>query len=175
MSETTPQQADSASADDGLESSPRFATEKSRRDWLGLAAIWSAMGTFVVAVIGAMRLPMPSVFPESQSRVKLGKPEEFSPGTSVNMKELRLWLFRDADGGMYAVSTVCTHLGCVAHRGEDGTYLCPCHGSRFAANGDVEAGPAPGPLLWLELSLSADGQVVVDKRRHVEPGTKLII
>ncbi len=160
---------------ESLEASPRFAPAESRRDWLGLVAICSALGTFVVALIGALRLPMPSVFPESQSRMKLGKPDAFPLGSTTNLKEASVWIVREEDGGMYALSAVCTHLGCVAMREEDGSFLCPCHGSVFEADGAVVAGPAPGGLPWLELSVSADGQIVVDKTRTVAPGTRLML
>jgi Rieske Fe-S protein len=38
---------------------------------------------------------------------------------------------------------VCTHLGCRTHfQPEDGTWECPCHGSRFDASGTPLDGPA---------------------------------
>ena len=60
-----------------LETSPRFQRPHERRDFLGLAAAWSAIATVVVAVLGALRLPIPWAFPESSRRVKLGPPSLF--------------------------------------------------------------------------------------------------
>ena len=113
---------------------------------------------------------MPSVFPESDSRVKLGRPQSFAVGSSQYFAEHRLWLFRSAEG-FYCMSSVCTHLGCVAEREDDGAFLCPCHGSRFEENGDVSAGPAPRGLIWLQLALNPEGQLVVDKLGEVPVGT----
>ncbi|MGD2108743.1 MAG: Rieske 2Fe-2S domain-containing protein [Phycisphaerae bacterium] len=156
---------------DALGASPRFAPPARRRDFLGLAATWSAVAAFAAAVVGAIRLPMPAVFPESNSKVKLGTPDRFKPGVPVHRPDLQLWLFRDR-GGLYAISTVCTHLGCIAARAEDGSFSCPCHGSAFAADGAVLGGPAPKGLNWLALSVAADGQLVVDKVSTVEAGTR---
>jgi cytochrome b6-f complex iron-sulfur subunit len=160
--------------EDALSESPRFTPPPTRRDGLGLTAIWSALGTFVVATIGAMRLPMPSVFPESQSAVKIGPPENFAKGTVTQLPELNVWMFRD-DEGIYAMSAVCTHLGCIAKRDEKGEFLCPCHGSMFAADGKVTAGPAPSGLAWLELTVAPDGQLVVDRTKSVRAGKKLVV
>jgi cytochrome b6-f complex iron-sulfur subunit len=159
----------------GLEESSRFATPKRRRDFLGLAALWSALGTLVVAAFGALRLPMPAVFPESNPKVKIGLPDEFSKGSATYLSELSLWVFRNDLGEMYAMSAVCTHLGCIARRQENGQFLCPCHGSKFTANGKVIAGPAPSALNWLEMSVAPDGQIVVDKMRTVRSGQMFVV
>ena len=52
-------------------------------------------------------------------------------------------VYADPAGELLAVSAICTHLGCtVAFNADDSTWDCPCHGSRFAADGAVIQGPA---------------------------------
>ncbi len=157
---------------DDLASSARFRPPEPRRDFLGLAAMGSATVALGVAAIGAARLPMPSVYPEANTRVKLGPLLKFMGAPMTAVPEHRLWVFEDADG-LYAISAVCTHLGCLVRREGDEEYYCPCHGSRFDGSGRQIAGPAPRPLPRLKLSVSVDGQLVVDKRQEAPPDERL--
>ncbi len=157
-----------------LESSPRFQTPVERRDLLGLAAVWSALMAFLVALIGALRLPMPSVLPESSSRVKLGPAKDFVNAPVTPFPDQRLWVFSDSRG-LYAISAICTHLGCTVARQEGGDFFCPCHGSRFDAHGKNISGPAPRPLRHLELFVSPDGQLVVDQKHEVARDARLTV
>ena len=61
-------------------------------------------------------------------------------------------IYRDGEGELHAVSSVCTHRGCdVAWNEGDKVWACPCHGSRFAPTGAVLKGPAMRPLPSAEL------------------------
>ncbi|MFQ5494858.1 MAG: ubiquinol-cytochrome c reductase iron-sulfur subunit [Phycisphaerae bacterium] len=150
--------------------SERFKPPATRRDFLGLAATWSTVVAFVMAMLGSLRLPMPSVFPESDSKVKLGRPEQFAVGSATYFPVPHLWLFRN-DEGFHAISSVCTHLGCITERTADGSFKCPCHGSKFDANGQVTGGPAPKGLVWADLSVSPEGGLVADTLKEVTAGT----
>ncbi len=160
--------------DNDLKKSERFADIEPRRDFLGLAAIGTAMLALGTALIGVLRLPMPSIFPESNPRVKLGPAGRFAGIEVTSLPENRLWIYSDPQG-LYAVSAVCTHLGCIVSRDDDGGYFCPCHGSRFDDAGAVIAGPAPRALIYLELVLAPDGQLVVDQQKEVSPDVRLIV
>jgi nitrite reductase/ring-hydroxylating ferredoxin subunit len=55
---------------------------------------------------------------------------------------------RVAESEFTAVSEVCTHSGCAIGNYDvaNKRFQCPCHGSRFAADGSVLRGPAPRSL-----------------------------
>ena len=153
-------------ASEDLFKSERFKVPRSRRDFLGLAAAWSAIVAFAMAMLGSLRLPMPSVFPESNPRVKLGLPQQFAVGSATYFPKHSLWLFRN-DAGFHAISSICTHLGCVAEREDDGAFSCPCHGSVFDSAGRVKGGPAPKGLVWVELGMSPEGQLIAETLKPV--------
>jgi len=73
--------------------------------------------------------------------------------------------------GMYAISAVCTHLGCVVHKDRNG-FACPCHGSRYDREGKVEKGAASRNLSWYQISMLPDGHLQVNKKNVVKPGVK---
>lgn len=154
-------------------SGPRFEKPIERRDFLGLAATWSFFGTMFAALLGMLKLPMPTVFPEADSRFPIGKPQDFPAGTVIDMRRRRLFVFSQ-EQGISAVSTVCPHLGCVVARHEDETFSCPCHGSKFDAAGQVISGPSPRGLMWVEVSLGADGRLVIDSAKEVNPDTRFV-
>ncbi len=141
-----------------------------RRSFLSLASLGTFFAAIGTAVAGILRLPNPAVLPGPVRRFKLGAPEQFTVGTETAFTDQNLVLFRD-DEGFYAITSICTHLGCTVARTKEG-FACPCHGSRFDSRGRVVGGPAPRPLPWLEVSRSANGDLVVNADNVVPEGTR---
>jgi len=64
--------------------------------------------------------------------------------------------YRAPDGELFAVSPVCTHMGCGVHwNSVETSWDCPCHGSRFRPDGTVIEGPAIKPLKRKQLQLGS--------------------
>ena len=67
-------------------------------------------------------------------------------------------VYRDESGNTHVLSARCPHLGClVAWSEADKTWECPCHGSRFTAEGRLLQGPATTGLARQELTEPAAG------------------
>jgi cytochrome b6-f complex iron-sulfur subunit len=141
-----------------------------RRDFLGLAALAAGAGAILVAAVGMLRLPRAAVLSSPSRKFRVTLPDTLLPGQPYFPQGRSVALFRDA-GGVYAVSSICTHLGCVVKSTVDG-FECPCHGSEFTREGVVTKGPAPQPLPWLEVTGSG-GTYTVDEGVTVSPGTKV--
>lgn len=59
----------------------------------------------------------------------------------------KLAVYRDAAGKVHAYSAICPHLGCVLQwNGDEKSFDCPCHGSRFTKEGKLVNGPAMADL-----------------------------
>ncbi len=74
---------------------------------------------------------------------------ELSPGDGAVMRDglTKVAVYRDDAGKLHKRSAVCPHLSCVvAWNSSERTWDCPCHGSRFSAEGRVYQGPANSDL-----------------------------
>ncbi|MGV2340417.1 MAG UNVERIFIED_CONTAM: ubiquinol-cytochrome c reductase iron-sulfur subunit [Planctomycetaceae bacterium] len=129
----------------------------------------SFVATATASTLALARFMMPNVLVEPPTRFKIGPPSDYSPGT-VSTKwqaQFNIWVVNNEVDGVrciYALSTVCTHLGCTPNwlEGEQ-KFKCPCHGSGFYKTGINFEGPAPRPLERVGLRLAEDGMLEVDK------------
>jgi cytochrome b6-f complex iron-sulfur subunit len=134
----------------------------------GLSACAVAAGG---ATVLSAEFLKPRVLFEPPTKFLMGPPDAIEPGSVITDVVHRVFLIRLQDG-FRALSSVCTHLGCITRYNPDENIIaCPCHGSRFNLEGDVIAGPAPRPLHSLELLLTDRGDIEVDTAVEVPPGT----
>jgi cytochrome b6-f complex iron-sulfur subunit len=127
-------------------------------------------GALLFALGGMLKLPKAAVLASPSKKFRVALPDALPAGEPYVPPGRAAAVFRDSEG-IYAASTICTHLGCVV-KASAGGFECPCHGSRFASNGEVTRGPAPRPLPWLKVSVTG-GAVTVDEAATVPPGTKV--
>lgn len=127
------------------------------------------LGAGSVAVAGcgtalfAYQFLTPNVLYEPSPVVNAGKPDRYEPD-SVTLDPANGIYVVHSPQGFYALSAVCTHLGCLtAWKQELGMIACPCHGSKFHPDGTKIEGPAPRPLPWLRMWVSDDGDLMVDR------------
>ena len=104
---------------------------------------------------GAMRYVRENLdYPYYMVRDRLAKAETESldavkpgEGKIVNLDGKKVAAYRDPQGQLTLLNPVCTHMKCIVGWNDaDGTWDCPCHGSRFRATGEVIGGPAETPL-----------------------------
>ncbi len=141
-----------------------------------LLAWLSSVGLFGSAILSAVSnfvFIKPRATYGQPQRFSIGKPDDFASGTRIALEARRVCIVRDGDK-IAAISTTCTHLGCIVGISETG-FACPCHGSRYDQDGNVTGGPAPKALAWYKVTLAPNGELEVDKDNQVESGSYLTV
>ncbi len=138
-----------------------------RRRFMGWTGWVGILGSLAVGLLGFVRFLFPRVLFEPPQTFKAGMPEEY-PAGSVDTRFIgsqRVLIIREEEG-LYALSAICTHLGCtVRWLATANKFKCPCHGSGFFRSGINFEGPAPRPLERVKIALAEDGQILVDKSK----------
>ncbi|MEO8056206.1 MAG: ubiquinol-cytochrome c reductase iron-sulfur subunit [Acidobacteriota bacterium] len=146
------------------------APSPSRRGFLSwLAVAWLAFAAGIGALLTlTARFLFPNVLFEPPSSFKAGFPSDYQAGeVDERWKEkYQVWIVRNTEM-VYALITVCTHLGCIPNwLAAQNKFKCPCHGSGYYRSGINFEGPTPRPLERAAISISPDdGQIFIDKSR----------
>jgi cytochrome b6-f complex iron-sulfur subunit len=144
-----------------------------RRDFLGLAAWWSAAAALLFGFFGAMRLPKAAVLPSPAKKFKITLPPSLAPAAPYLPPGRSVVVVKEGNN-VHAISRICTHLGCIVKPTDTG-FDCPCHGSKFAKDGSVIKGPAPKALPWLEVKHLGGDSFIVDEGKNVPTGTTVAV
>jgi Rieske Fe-S protein len=160
--------------------------EKGRRQFLEVAAVGASataaglaawpLGAAIVDTGSGASEDAPYLDLAADADVREGAPlkafarAERRDGWSVEPRDLgAVWLVRER-GRVRAFSAVCPHLGCLVDKDAPGGFHCPCHNSRFAADGAVQSGPSPRALDELAVRVES-GRLLVQVVQFA-PGTR---
>jgi cytochrome b6-f complex iron-sulfur subunit len=141
-----------------------------RRDFLSKAGkgLGILAAAELLAVVVAYLAPGRGGAGRGANLVVAGPVGEFTPASVRAFPGGKFYLVRLADGGFLALSSKCTHLGCmVPWDGKQRVFPCPCHASRFDDRGDVLAPPATRALDLFPVVIEG-GIVKVDTSRRIE-------
>ncbi|HTP08196.1 MAG TPA: Rieske 2Fe-2S domain-containing protein [Anaerolineae bacterium] len=143
-----------------------------RRDFLALfgrGALWATAGVTVVVLLRYLSFTEPT----PPQIFVLNEPSAYPLDSTTPVADGRAFIKHD-ERGLYAINATCTHLGCLVKQSATG-FDCPCHGSRYTANGAVTNGPAIQPLNYAAVSLDSSGKVMLDLSHAVDSSARLVI
>ena len=127
--------------------------------------------SLVVTLVGfaaAVFYPIARFLWPSQSSAGGGSQTLSIPVNELGVGDVKMVRFQGTavavvrkEDAVYAVSAVCTHLGCIVKwEKENNRFFCPCHAAIFDLNGNVLGGPAPRPLPTYQAKVVGDRIIV---------------
>ena len=131
----------------------------SRRDFLKLTRDGFLYLSGALTLGGLLRFLDFSPDPAPKTRFELGPAENYPLNSRTMLEEIPA-ILQHTESGFSALSLVCTHLGCSVEKEAQG-FACPCHGSRFDADGNVMHGPAVKGLSSLSVEMTGDDQLIL--------------
>jgi cytochrome b6-f complex iron-sulfur subunit len=142
-----------------VESTPDPPINKMRR-----RIVWASIAGFLTAsFLMFLRFFLPRSIFEPSSVFRIGFPDDYSTGIDTKWQQTyRIWVNKSPDR-LFVISAVCTHLGCTPDwKQSENKFKCPCHGSGYDSEAINFEGPAPRPMDRAQVTLDAEGQIVVN-------------
>jgi cytochrome b6-f complex iron-sulfur subunit len=179
--------------------------EISRRSFFAIAGWLGFLAASAVALYQSVKFVQPNATYEDPPAFKpdgaLANPSNYAVGSTTVIIDKRVVINRDQDG-FYAISLICTHLGCTPRYFTDVTsdlidagtqiskdpdtgqqasranpilpgFKCPCHGSRYFRDADNFFGPAPRPMDRVHIEVAKDGKLFIDRSIIVDHAFRL--
>ncbi|MBI4836684.1 MAG: FAD-dependent oxidoreductase [Candidatus Abawacabacteria bacterium] len=101
---------------------------------------WWAACEFAQENLNVAKQYLDTISPGEVKNSKVIAPGE---GAVIRKGIKKIAVYRNKQGKLQKLSAVCPHLGCIVKWNKaETTWDCPCHGSRFNAQGEVLNGPA---------------------------------
>ena len=175
--------------------------EISRRSFLAIAGWVGFTVASLIALYQSLKFVFPNATYEDPPAFKADPPGAYDVPSTTVIIDKRVVINRDPDG-FYAISLICTHLGCTPRYFPDATsdlvgagtaiardpdtgqqatkanpvlpgFKCPCHGSRYFRDAVNFFGPAPRPMDRVHLEVAPDGRLLIDRSVIVDRAFRL--
>jgi Rieske Fe-S protein len=122
--------------------------------WLGLVSSYGTAAAFILRFLYPRR-GAPAL--RSVYVMQFSDLPDRGVRTISDLRGAPVLLLRESNQ-VWALSLICTHLGCRAHwEPSRSRVFCPCHDGVFDPQGRVVSGPPPRPLDRYEVELLAGG------------------
>jgi cytochrome b6-f complex iron-sulfur subunit len=166
----------------------------SRRSFFAMTGWLAFVGATTIALFQSVRFLQPNALYEDPAAFKADTPTSYAVGSTTVLTDKRVVINRDTDG-FYAISLICTHLGCTPRYFPDVTsdliaqgvhglrataqnkelpgFKCPCHGSRYYRDAVNFFGPAPRPMDRVHMEVARDGKLYIDRSIVVDRSFRL--
>ena len=115
----------------------------------------------------------PATGPRTTTDTKAGM-LALADGTTRDYRNLGNFLLIKDATGIYAMTAICTHMGCTVGLPVGTTITCPCHGSQYDLAGGNLLGPAVNPLVHFSVTeATPGGDLVVNTAQTVATSVRL--
>jgi cytochrome b6-f complex iron-sulfur subunit len=141
-----------------------------RRQFLNKLAVGTASSAGLVAIAATVSEILPPDT-RSYSIARIGHIEDYPLNEFTYIPDKKIYIFRNRQN-IRVISAICTHLGCTINNSEM-EFHCPCHGSRYDAQGVSIMGPASRPLDRLKVEVNKDGEISVNFEQKTNQDFKL--
>ena len=175
--------------------------EMSRRSFLAITGWVGFSVASAIALYQSLKFVYPNATYEDPPAFKADPPTTYAVGSTTVLIDKRVVINHDPNG-FYAISLICTHLGCTPRYFDDVTsdlvnagtsiskdpdtgqeaskakpalpgFKCPCHGSRYFRDAINFFGPAPRPMDRVHLEVAPDGKLLIDRSVVVDRAFRL--
>ena len=109
----------------------------------------------------------------SGTATDVGAPSSYTTNSPKYFSSGRFFVVRDS-GGLYALSSLCTHEGATLSS-QSNEFYCPRHGAQFTYNGDIISGPVFTPLKHYSMCILSNGNAGVQTSQTVSSSTRLAV
>lgn len=135
--------------------------------WVGVGAIANSLPVAIAACTSSNAATPTKKVTRADGFTAVGSVKALNQSGFIQNKKFALGpllVVRDPASStkLIAVNSTCPHRGCaVDWKAGAKEFACPCHGSKFKADGSVTAGPAQKPLA--KFTVKTEGDLVLVK------------